>query len=489
MFDSFFNKYKKVFAGLFIVGILCVVMPIVVACGYTYLCEDDFSFEGGAADAVDTYGSNLVASAHKMVQYYNINQGTYLFNFLIHFIRAYARGGLPGFHFFMIMNTVVFCLALILLLRILTRENVAYLGIALAVFVSILSMRNTEYGKELFFWYTGGLNYLTELALGLIAVSLCILYIRKKKVGYLIASAIIAFLASGGSLNVVCADLSWLIAVVILKRDEFIKDKKIAIPAAVSFVGTLINGVAPGNYKRAERDLKEGHSTFFDALRDAFKCVISEDKLLFTSAVFVLMLLFVFLLCIIYKVKVLEGKVTVLNLVIVVVGAWLSRYFTMFPVTYGYHSDTMVSMRTVSSYEIVAKFMYFLVVAVLAQFVSEKFEGKTERIAIGVSAVIVLVALILHGGIQEEYKNGLSYYAYNDYKTGALQENYAAREYVLSSLRLAEKDSDAVVYVRPFRLAASCYGMGLDVESDAWVNRSAAGFFDLHTVTIVYLDE
>jgi hypothetical protein len=299
----------------------------------------------------------------------------------------------------------------------------------------------------------------------------------------------LAFLASGGSLNVVCADLSWLIAVVILKREEFVKDKKIAIPAAVSFVGALINGLAPGNYKRAERDLKEGHSTFFDALRDTFKCIISEDMFLFTSAVFILMLLLAFVIFTIYKVKVLEGKVTVLNLVIVLVGTWFVRYFTMFPVCFGYHVDEVINMRTASSYEIVAKFMYFLVVAVLAQFLSEKFEGKTDRIATGVLAVGVLLALIFHSALSEDIKSGMSYISYNDYKTGALQENYAAREYILASLSLTEQGSDAVVYVRPYRPADCTYGMGLGEGPDEWVNKSAAGFYDLNTVTVVYLEE
>ena len=489
MIESFFNKYKKIFAGIFIIGILCAVVPVIVGCGYTYLCEDDFSFEGGAADAADLYGSNVVAAAHKMVEYYNVNQGTYLFNYLIHFIRAYTRGGLPGFHFYMILNAVAFCVALMVLLKILIKDNTACLGASFAIFTTVFSMTNTPCGRELFYWYTGGLNYLTELTLGLIAVSLSILYIRKKKIGYLVVSAIVAFLASGGSLNVVLADLSWLIAVVILKREEFIKDKKIAIPAGVSFVGALINGLAPGNYKRAERDLKEGHSTFFDALRDTFKCIVSEDKLLFTSAVFILMLLLAFVIFTIYKVKVLEGKVTVLNLLIVLVGTWFVRYFTMFPVCFGYHVDEVINMRTASSYEIVAKFMYFLVVAVLAQFLSEKFEGKTDRIATGVLASGVLLALILHSALSEDIKSGMSYISYNDYKTGALQENYAAREYILASLSLAEQGSDAVVYVRPYRPADCTYGMGLGEGPDEWVNKSAAGFYDLNTVTVVYLEE
>ena len=101
----------------------------------------------------------------------------------------------------------------------------------------------------------------------------------------------------------------------------------------------------------------------------------------------------------------------------------------------------------------------------------------------------VLLALILHSALSEDIKSGMSYASYDDYRTGALQENYAAREYVLSALTLAEKGSDAVIYVRPYRPAYSTYGMGLGVEAGEWVNRSAAGFYDLNTVTIVYLEE
>jgi len=486
--ETFFIKFKRVFAIFFIIGIIVVVAPVIAGCGYTYLCEDDFSFEGGAKDAVEQYGSSLVGATHKMVEYYNSNQGTFLFNFLIHFVRAYSRADFPGFHLFMILATAVFCILVLYLIKIITRNNNAFLGIALAVFAALFAMHNTAEGREVFFWYTGVMNFLIELSLALAATIFCILYIRKKKLRYLVVSTVAAFFASGGALNIVTASISWLVAVAILKRDEVANDRKIIIPAVGGFIGAFINGIAPGNFKRSEEGFKEGHSTLFDGLRDTFKCLTIEDKVLFTSVVFILMLMLVFVLCLVYKVKVLEDKVSVVNLVIVIVGTWLARFFTMFPVAYGYHIDYMANMRTTSSYEIVAKLMYFLEIAVIAQFVSEKFEGKKEKISIGLSVAGILVVVIFHAGIKNELKEGMTYLIYNDYRTGALQESYAVREYVLSSFRLAEKGSDAVVYVRPFKKSVSSYGMGLGVDCEGFVNRSAAGLYDLHTTTVVYLE-
>ncbi|MBO4456736.1 MAG: hypothetical protein J5802_03380 [Butyrivibrio sp.] len=486
MIETFLNKYKKVFGVIFILGILCTVVPVIVGCGYTYLCEDDFSFEGGAKDVAEEYGSSFLGAAHRMAEYYNTNQGTYLFNFLVHYIRAYSRGDLPGFHLFMILNTVVFCLLLLYLLKLLARDNIAYLGMAFAVFAALFAMKNTAFGMEVFFWYTGSLNFLIELSLAFIAVSGCILYIRDKKTRFLVVSTVAAFLASGGSLNIVCASFAWLAAIVIIDRDEFMKNKKIIIPIIGAVVGAFINGIAPGNRVRSDEGLKEGHSTLFDGLRDTFTCIVIEDKELFTSLVFIFMLILLFVICVLFKVKILKEKVTILNLVIVLVGTWVARFFTMFPVSYGYHVDYMANMRTTSSYEIVAKLMYFLAVAVLAQFVSERLEVKADYAAVGVSALCLLLALILHSGIKNELKCGMSYLVYNDYKTGTLQEAYAAREYVLSALKLAEKDSDAIIYVEPFRKAGSAYGMGLGVDCEEIRNRSAAGLFDLHTVTVIY---
>ena len=86
--EKFIEKHQKVLRIVLIVGIMCVLVPILLACNYTYLCEDDFSFEGGAQDLVRDYGSSLVGAIKRTGEYYNTNQGTYLFTFIISFART-----------------------------------------------------------------------------------------------------------------------------------------------------------------------------------------------------------------------------------------------------------------------------------------------------------------------------------------------------------------------------------------------------------------
>ena len=74
--NKFINYIKKwALIILFIIGIMIVVFPVIRSCGYTYLCEDDFSYEGGARDLIRDYGNIYVGAVHRMAEYYNTNQG------------------------------------------------------------------------------------------------------------------------------------------------------------------------------------------------------------------------------------------------------------------------------------------------------------------------------------------------------------------------------------------------------------------------------
>lgn len=92
--EKTFNYYKKhkwmqhLLCITLIICILIIVIPFVLSSGYTYLCEDDFSFEGGARDGTEQYGQikGAFMTAHR---YYMTWQGTYFSNFIWHFVRPY----------------------------------------------------------------------------------------------------------------------------------------------------------------------------------------------------------------------------------------------------------------------------------------------------------------------------------------------------------------------------------------------------------------
>lgn len=90
------KQYNLILYVLLIISILTVVMPIIIGAGYTYPCEDDFSFELGGKTMAAAYG-NLSGALHGAYGYYTSWQGTYLANFLWHLIRPYDRGGLSFF--------------------------------------------------------------------------------------------------------------------------------------------------------------------------------------------------------------------------------------------------------------------------------------------------------------------------------------------------------------------------------------------------------
>ncbi|SFU87910.1 DUF6056 family protein [Butyrivibrio sp. INlla21] len=489
---KFIEKHEKLFKFLLIIGIACVIVPILIACNYTYLCEDDFSFEGGAKDLVRDYGSSLVGAAVRTREYYNTNQGTYLFTYLVSFIRAYSRWGNPGFHVFMTLNALLFMIMLYKLIKAVVSDELASYGVFLAATTMIFAMGNTDCGKELFFWYTGGLNFTLEYWLSFATAACLIAYMRMekgiKKNLVLALSCFTAILASGGSLNLTSFNCSVILAVLIFSFDKVKKNVLTALPFVFALIGAIINVVAPGNFVRSEDGLKEGHSTLADGIRDTFTCCLSEDKVLFTSKVFLIMLAFVFAVCVIRKVKVKRnGEMSHVWLIVSLLGTAVVRFFTMFPIAYGYHEGTMVNMRTTCAYEITAKLMYILFVMCLAQWVCEHFEKKANLVSYVALAACVLVALIGYPSVKAELKEGLSYLAYWDIRSGDMKDAYATREYLLSSMELAPEGSDLVITV-PLKGAESMYGMGLVDDPGDFRNISAAGLFDLNSVSVVYTD-
>ncbi len=488
------DRHRYILAVIFAIGILVMVLPVVLASGYTYLCEDDFSFECGAKDAYLQFGSSFLGAVDRTKNYYNTNQGTYLFTFLIHFIRAFSRGGLTGLHIYMVFDSLLFALSLLNLMRLVIRDKTVWLGTSFATFLMIFGMTRTIQAKELFFWYTGTLNFTLELSMAFIAISFLILFQRKEKKVYLVLSSIFAFLASGGSLNMVAASCAFMLTTIIVFFWEKKFRKQMLIPFGIALLGAVINAAAPGNFIRSTDPLVEGHATFFDALRDTLVMLISEEKFFFGNLVFIIGLCIIFALCTFYKLKFIEGGVSVQRLILVLLGTGAIRYFTLFPVAYGYHTELMSNMRTTASYEIVGKLSYVIFILFLAQFVWEQCEkasaDKVKITPVNISLAVALLALIVFvagsGRVKYEFKDSITYAAINDFRTGAMQETYAARKYVFDSFAAAEKDTDVILYIEPFNMAISLYGMGLTEDSGWFVNQSCAGLFDLNSVTVLY---
>jgi len=484
--SDFFVKHKKILIIIFAIALAVLLIPMISAGAYTYLCEDDFSFEAGAMDLERDYGNIYVGAVHRMVEYYNTNQGTYVFNFLMSALRMYTRGGLPGLHFFMILALSSFFISLIIFIKQLTKDWAGALGITFAAVLMIAEMNGTQSDVEIFFWYTGVLNLLLPIIFSLITASLSLYNIRTDKLRFAIAGMITGFIGSGCALNITAANCAWLLAILILSYPKVKEKKTVLLPFVGAFAGAILNAVAPGNFNRLDGTTLN----IFTGLSDTFLCYISDLKLLASGWLFWFSLILCFSLVILLKIKILPNGVSNIQLAIAVIGSWLVQYFTLFPVTYPIHINDMsgMSQRTYSSCEVIIKLMFIFCVLILAQWISERKEKPAEYTSIALIAVSLAFMLITYPATKDELKSGIAYKVIDDFRSGAMVENYNMRSYIISCLDNAEENSDAIIYVPPFHIANSMYGMGLDTDSGWFVNYSAAGLFDLNSVTVIYLE-
>ena len=111
---------------LLVICILAVVMPIIIGAGYTYPCEDDFSFEMGGK-----VHDSFLGALKGAYGYYMTWQGTYLSNVLWYLVRPYDRGGMLGFRLVMLTLSVLLVLAIYFMVKTLISKRLDSLIIQL----------------------------------------------------------------------------------------------------------------------------------------------------------------------------------------------------------------------------------------------------------------------------------------------------------------------------------------------------------------------
>ncbi len=497
---------------LLILMIVFIAAPVVVGAGYTYLCEDDYSFEAGANDAANSYSNPVIGALHKTYSYALSNQGTYLFSFLIHFLRPYSVWGLTGFHFVMICIALFFILSLCYMVHNICYKSpstLKYFLMFAAVFAAF-GLRGTDKARELFFWYTGALNFTVEMSFMFLTVSLMLIAIRmssvdivdkeafkKKKMWILIAGFITGLLASGGALEVTSPNCAFLLAIIIIDFDIIKSDRILALPFIGAFVGAIINVAAPGNYVRATSVVNEGHETVADAIRDTFVVYGEETVYILKRPLFLLVLAIILTATVYTGLKIRKGGMSLKWMLICVAGVFAMQFLTMFPVIFGYHEASLKNYRTTACYEILARLMYIFVVMCLGQYIGElrlqKSSSKCTGKIVCATCTLLIAACIIFGVSQSkktynDYHKSFSAKIITDLRTGNMQNLYNARMYILSTLELAEEGSDVVIHVNVDVENESMYGMGLMEDSSWFVNNAASGLFGVNSISVIYGD-
>ena len=482
------HKWVQYILWIFLVaGILSIVIPFVLSEGYTYLCEDDFSFEAGARDAAEEYGKVKGAffAAHR---YYMTWQGTYFSNFIWQTVRPYMRWGMPGFHAVMIFGAVVFFWSLYVAIRTICKKKILAMSICFLVLSAVLSMEETFGLKELLFWYTGAVNYTWVLAASLLtlALQLKIGEEQNKRKQWMLAgvSIVTALIGSGGALMITAVQCACLLLVLALSYDEIREKKLIAVPFLTAFAGALWNACAPGNFARNDSTMSEYGYGVCEALRDTLFCWKEHIAKVINKPLFILILAAVFMVTAIWGRKMISKGVSHIKLFMVMAVMLATQYLAAFPAVLGYHG-IMDSARTVSTFDMIIKMTLIFAVMTLAQWSAEHI-GMINKILMAILVVSVVFGIICRSEIKESIKEGYTYNLMKELYNGTVRDVYKVREATLSQLDSAADGEDVIVYSNPIPSNKTMYGMGLQVDSEALVNRSAAGLFKLNSVTVIY---
>lgn len=482
---------RKIYGVIVIIAILAVIIPIIIGAGYTYPCEDDFSFEMGGKIGAETYG-NFWGAFDNAYTYYRDWQGTYFANFLWYFIRPYDRGGLSGFRVCMILLNVLLVFSLGFLVNAMVKNKRYVPMLLLAVYVIAFNTSPLGSEKEFLYWYTGAINYLLEFALAGVTLALVLLLrgkmTRRSCYLYTLVASITGFLASGGSLEVTAVHCSWLLLMLIMCHEEIPQRKMLVIPFVVSLTGALINACAPGNFARSDATSGEIAYTVADALRDTLVCWRRENHVIFSNHLFVILLLIIFIVCICAKIRVFSEKLSTVKLILLLPAVFLIQCATIFPVVFGYHGSELIYSRTTYTYYLVSKLMILFLIVFFAQWLMEHFTYSAKRIS-----VIVLMAIaffvVIRNDVPSDVRQGFSYNVTRELKNGTIQEMGKFRERILALIEQSERGTDVYLKVPNVPSSEVMYGMGLGGDPNWGCNSHAATYFELNSLSIDYSDE
>lgn len=332
---------KKIFVICNCLAIFFMVYVIASSAGYTVLLGDDFTHGVRVGAFHVPFFQYFVASLQYIKEIYLDWQGTYFAMFLQAFLSPINNFGLVQLKIVMILNALLFFAALFGMFRTASGfvlKEKKELHIRLTIFSLILfSILDADVFSEIFFWYSGAVAYSIPFSLALLSLTFFLKqnnnsYSIKKKTVFTVCSAVLLFLAAGGSLAV---SGTACYAVLLILVGGGMSRRKIPVRnivvISVGMIGALINVAAPGNYMRHE----QGNDSYqlLQAVKWAVKVVWGEVERLTKETMFGVVLIAMLLMGI-YLSKELRANLKAYGIISIL--ALGIGYVTAFPVVFGY---------------------------------------------------------------------------------------------------------------------------------------------------------
>lgn len=481
MYKGYIRKIVVVINCLII---FFMIYTITSSAAYTVLVGDDFVC-GVHVNAFNAFNvplfQYLITSWQYMKGYYFDWQGTYFALFIQPLLSPINHFGLIQLRVVMICNAILFFAGLFGACQsasgyILKEKK--ELPIRLTIFTAILfAILDSNIFEEIFFWYTGAMVYTVPFSVLLFSVMFFLMsnngrHSRKKKCMYTICSAVMLFLASGGSLAVAGTGCY---TVLLLTVGFLLVSKKISagniIVTASGIVGALINVAAPGNYAR--RSYGNGSSwELLKTVKWTVRIVWEEVEHVTKETMFGVILIAMLLIGIYLSDKL---RPVIKEYGIISVLALGTAYVTTFPVILGYGGATFGN-RCYFILDVVLVFSLFNFAIFAGCCLDMWADLRTNKSAWAILCIILFSVFLL--GPEEISDSALVTIA-KAKRNGTYKNYYEECVSVYQYLETCPEE-DVVIRMPSFIENFECFFF--DDDETGWVNVALAEYYHKNSV-------
>ena len=466
------NK-KNIVSLISFAMILGIAYVLVSAARWSFYNADDFSH----ADAIGVFGGNVVrlfkASAAYMIYAYKGFVGAYFTIFLQGFLSPMNGFGEGQLAIVLIGNVVLIFVSLLLLIK----EICKLIGMERHIriflsFLAIFSIFGFKAWTEVLYWYSGAVGYSVPLSVALLSI---VLYLKNKNMFTYVIACMMAFLASGGTLEVAGTSCFAILTVLCVKGYKKCNMKD-CIYFGAAVLGALINTVAPGNFLRHDVVDDSGLHIGSALIRSINRDISTIEELLFRTP-----FLIVVVVCVMVGIyvgggkwfdKVLAYKMIAMCTILPIV--------TYFPVFLGYSRDDYFPNRC----EYVGVVSVVITIMLISVLVGILMRECGCKIGCKECAMFLLLLCLIMPTLSDYYKysNTVIYRMYNNVAMDNFKKYHDGVTEIYQQIEESESP-DVIIESLP-EAVADFSQVSLPTDSENWVNKAIAKHYGKNSVAL-----
>lgn len=466
---------------ILIISFCCVVCGVLIftftsIASWSFPQADDFSHGMGLGYLGSNVFALLAASFSFAKRTYLGWQGTYFSMFLQGFLCPLTELKATDLKPVMIMNALLIFASLFFFVFTVGKKLQMDRFYCFLLYTAVIfSLFTYKAWTEIFYWFSGATSYSFPMSTALFGGA--VLLRAKRKRGYVLA-AVLAFLASGGSLEV-AGTSCWLVFMILALRVLFKKEYKGSLAVfIIAVAGALCNALAPGN---ASRQAEIGVTvTLMNLIKAAIYTVLQvisnvSDLLVTTPFIVVLLLIF----CIGVRIsRKLPFHTTFWLMLPFLTFFW--PFVCAYPVRLAYCTAVYATYfpNRCEYIEMTVLVLTCVVCALSAGvFAGKKTDGACVRYALASAAVIAVLGYATQSSW--DLTTSVAYKSCMEYANGTFQAYSRAAKEIYASIENSDEEDVVVTSIGGIENFTSFY---IPEEADHWLSGSIANYYGKNSV-------